>query len=548
MTIYSWPVSADIPVSQGFGTNPGGYNPVGGHTGTDLAAPLNTPVHAPADGVIKHSNFFATTDGSDNPWLLTSWGGITVVLDCGEVLFVFAHLNSTDMNDGQTVRKGDIIGYSGNTGTIPGMGYHLHFEAMPDGWDVYNGTYGRVSPALYCRDYSAVYGPGNAVVGANQRVTGPAGVNGRDKPSTDGAVQKVFGGNLMLDFKGFVRGQSVNGNDIWFVGFSSGLYFHSSAFESQSTDNLPDLTPAPAPSLPTQAPLGYQRITGPNGVTLRDSANKAGAVVKTFDSDLILDFKGFVYGEDPYGTGNNVWFVGKYSNTYVWSGGFTDSGTHDLPDITQYKDTIPSTPPVEKYNFDLDFTTITREDGVVITVEKTPAAIGNLQKGNPTAKHNIGVWHQFGTPGVDTFDSTKNQFEKDGTLVSAYFSVSGRRIRQHVSLKDRAYHAGSVGNDYLGVENDPTQDPETILTSRALAKALKEKEGLKSLVLHKNVPGNNTNCGALIDLSKYQSALDAPVVVPPVVTPPVESPVDDIILHEFADWLIESFKNRDKGK
>lgn len=166
MSKFSWPLPKSIPVSQPFGSDPypiSQYNPVGGHTGTDIAAPLNTPVHASGDGVIKHSDRFATANGSDNPWWLTSWGGITVVLDCGEVVFVYAHLNSTDMVDGQVVKKGQVIGYTGNTGTIPGMGYHLHFEALPDGWNFNNGTYGRVDPAIYCQDdYSAVDGVNSA--------------------------------------------------------------------------------------------------------------------------------------------------------------------------------------------------------------------------------------------------------------------------------------------------------------------------------------------------------------------------------------------------
>ena len=94
---YIWPLDPSIPVSQAFGSSPGGYNPVGGHTGTDFAAPLKTPVRAPGAGVIKHADWI-TGPYNSNPWWLTDMGGITVVLDCGDVAFVFAHLNSTDMN------------------------------------------------------------------------------------------------------------------------------------------------------------------------------------------------------------------------------------------------------------------------------------------------------------------------------------------------------------------------------------------------------------------------------------------------------------------
>lgn len=362
----------------------------------------------------------------------------------------------------------------------------------------------------------------NPPVQSGQRITGPFGVNGRDQASRNGAVVKAFDGDLILTFKGFVHGENIDGNDVWFVGAVSGTFFHSSAFTDGSTSGLPDLTPAPAPAPAPAAQelLGFQRVTGGAGVNLRDTAHKNATILKTFDPDLILDFKGFVHGEDPYG-GNDVWFVGKYSDTYAWSGAFTDSGTHDLPDLTP-----TAIKPVEKYNFDLDFVTLRREDGVVITVEKSPADIGNLQLGNPTAKHGTSVIHQFGTPGVDTFDSCNWQFLKVGTLVSAYWSVSGRRVRQHVSLKDRAYHASTVGNDYIGIETDPIQDPETIATVRALLIALKEKENTNALVLHRNVPGNSTNCGALIDLVKYAygSTSSIPVIVPEIVIPKPTAP------------------------
>jgi biotin carboxyl carrier protein len=523
VTDYSWPLPASIPVSQPFGSNPGGFNPIGGHTGTDFAAPPGTPVHAPGNGKISFEKFETDPTGADNPYWLTAYGGNEMVLDCGEVAFVFAHLSAWNVNLGDEVKEGDVIAFTGNTGTAT-SGPHLHFEALPDGWDFYNGTYGRVSPAIYCNNYSAVDG-GSVNAAPNQRITGPSGVNGRDAASTSGKVTQTFAGNLVLTFKGFVHGENVQGNDVWFVGFSSGDYFWSGGFEAQDTNNLPDLTPAPAPAPASQGVLGYQRVTGANGVNLRDSPNKNGNIVKTFGADLILDFKGIVHSNDggPYGDGNDVWFVGKYSNTYAWSGAFTDSGIHDLPDITPTAEPVPSTPVVAKYDFELDFETLRREDGVVVVVGKSPADIGNLQKGNPTANHSIAVIHQFGTPNVDTFESTNAQFSKAGTLVSAYWSVSGRNIRQHVSLADRAYHAGHVGNDYLGVETDPNQDPETILTVRALLIALKAKEGkLATLMLHKNVPDNHTNCGALVNLSKYDTAINPPVPTPP--TQPEQTP------------------------
>lgn len=154
MVQYIWPVPKGTSINQAFGTNPGGVNPVGGHTGTDLGTEIGTPVRAPADGVIEYAQWFTTTNGSDNPLLITLGGGISVVLNCGNdnPTFIFSHLSATDKNPGDQVKQGDVIAYSGNTGPWT-TGPHLHFEAIPPGYNINSSTYGRVNPALYCSGY-----------------------------------------------------------------------------------------------------------------------------------------------------------------------------------------------------------------------------------------------------------------------------------------------------------------------------------------------------------------------------------------------------------
>ena len=158
---YIWPLPQGSPISQNFGQNTPStvqFNPPGGHNGIDFAVPIGTPVRAPGNGVIQHADW-VTGSYKDNPWWLINMGGIQVVLDCGEVAFVFAHLISTDLNVGDRVLAGQIIGYSGNTsgtdlnGNKITVGAHVHFECLPDGWNFGNGFYGRVNPANYCDTY-----------------------------------------------------------------------------------------------------------------------------------------------------------------------------------------------------------------------------------------------------------------------------------------------------------------------------------------------------------------------------------------------------------
>ena len=86
----------------------------GYHTGVDFAQPVGTPVHAVADGTVANAN----------------WGkayGIQIVQNLGDGTFcIYAHLSKSNKKAGETITKGELIGYVGNTGNSSGA--HLHFE------------------------------------------------------------------------------------------------------------------------------------------------------------------------------------------------------------------------------------------------------------------------------------------------------------------------------------------------------------------------------------------------------------------------------------
>lgn len=158
MTAYGYPVDPDT-LGQDFGTNPGGYNPPGGHTGKDFKVWTGTPVHAAGDGVVVQAQDAADLpedyrqDGSGpNPyWIAPGFAGKYIALDHGLTApaSIYAHLSEIYVKPGQRVVKGQVIGLSGATGGAS-SGPHLHFEMLPPNWDFNNGTYGRVDPARYC--------------------------------------------------------------------------------------------------------------------------------------------------------------------------------------------------------------------------------------------------------------------------------------------------------------------------------------------------------------------------------------------------------------
>lgn len=87
------------------------------HTGIDFSAPIGTPIYATADGTISKAK------------VRFSGYGKMVEIDHGFGFKTrYAHMHDFDVREGQQVKRGQIIGYVGNTGlsTAP----HLHYEVI----------------------------------------------------------------------------------------------------------------------------------------------------------------------------------------------------------------------------------------------------------------------------------------------------------------------------------------------------------------------------------------------------------------------------------
>lgn len=165
------PVPSKFPVSQGFyGQFSNRLTGGSGHGAVDFACPVGTPVVAPEDGTVVFASWCWDLPGGPNDWL-SRWyqlkpavgnrgagGGIMTVIrnDIGSV-WILAHLNDNNIAPaGTSVKKGQVIGYSGNTGSSTGP--HLHVGLVPAQANWSNGFYGAIDPSPWLTEAYQILG------------------------------------------------------------------------------------------------------------------------------------------------------------------------------------------------------------------------------------------------------------------------------------------------------------------------------------------------------------------------------------------------------
>ena len=124
--IFAW------TTGEGYISSPFGYRYLFDeyqlHSGIDIAVPVGTPLYAGDGGTVIISG------DRGNSY------GIYVAIDHGNgFVTYYGHMSKTAVKKGDKVNKGDLIGWSGETGRVTGP--HVHYEFR------YNGT--RVNPANY---------------------------------------------------------------------------------------------------------------------------------------------------------------------------------------------------------------------------------------------------------------------------------------------------------------------------------------------------------------------------------------------------------------
>jgi len=90
------------------------------HYGIDITLPVNSPIYSISDGRVIFSEWTAET------------GYVIIIKHLNGLISSYKHNSSLSKNQGESVRTGEIIGFSGNTGQLT-SGPHLHFELWFEG-------------------------------------------------------------------------------------------------------------------------------------------------------------------------------------------------------------------------------------------------------------------------------------------------------------------------------------------------------------------------------------------------------------------------------
>lgn len=156
------------------------------HHGIDIFAPRGTPVLASTDGVVRSTD--PNTLGGKVVWLGDERRRLSLY---------YAHLDSASVTEGQRVRRGDTLGFVGNTGNARTTKPHLHFG-------IYRRGAGPIDPLNHVRVVSTLppaIRADTARVG-RAAVTRVANASLRLSPSASGTLVTTIPRNTALQIMG----------------------------------------------------------------------------------------------------------------------------------------------------------------------------------------------------------------------------------------------------------------------------------------------------------------------------------------------------------
>ena len=284
-------VPADVPISATWQDHKN-RNPPSSEPGTDYATGYGTPVACAEAGTVSHVD-------------TNSGGGegrcVGVNLDDGRYVR-YLHMDTIGVSNGQRVGRGQSLGNSGASGYNDNWYYgpHVHVSLWDRPGMAYNQTI----------DFQSCVGGGGggsaALQPTQRRVLSSAPANGRSDPSTANAATQSLPPGTVANMDGWVHGQDVSGNDMWFHGAISGDWFWSGGFDGGADPtNLTDL------NAPTMTPTQRYAATAVNG---RAEPNTSSAILTVLAAGTAGEFDGWINGQSVEGEAR--WLRGALSGAF----------------------------------------------------------------------------------------------------------------------------------------------------------------------------------------------------------------------------------------
>lgn len=122
-----------------------------GHEGLDISMAEGTPIYAPFDGVVAWSDYEAGT-----------YGHYIRISGAHRCDFFYGHLKERLVQTGNSVKQGQLLGYSGNTGNSTGPHLHLEFRLKSEAGQYLSGVSAklnaRVDPIAWLAGWQAAGG------------------------------------------------------------------------------------------------------------------------------------------------------------------------------------------------------------------------------------------------------------------------------------------------------------------------------------------------------------------------------------------------------
>jgi murein DD-endopeptidase MepM/ murein hydrolase activator NlpD len=270
---------------------------------------------------------------------LTNAAGWTVSIDVQNLngvttTHVYMHLakGSFKVSVGQSVGAGAALGTLGMSGNATGP--CVHFEVRF--WQ--NGEFTTTEPVAWVRSRLASTAGGIGSLTPTQRVT-VAVTNGRTGPSSKTQLSgEPLQANTVGNFIGWIRGESVSGNNVWFKGTSERWFWSGGFKDGAKTTGLTDLNPVPASPDRTVRDFEVNGRSGP-GTQFPIKQVLASGTKGTFD--------GYATGEKVTigGTTSDVWFRGSIGGNWFAAAGFTSQAVTGLTLVTNPPTSVEPTPP-----------------------------------------------------------------------------------------------------------------------------------------------------------------------------------------------------------